>query len=235
MLKNWLGISLSLLLISSLLAGCGIPQEQHDAVIAERDEVLAQLNATGVERDELKTQLNSTVVERDKAKTQLNATVVAKDEAKAQVTALENELNELKTVLLKTQTSLETAENNYGELVSNLQKTHKELEALIEADALIMRFWSDSGKFAAGLISNDEMNSKTTIFEISLGIYLSRTGNDSLSQHWENAAQAASRNDSKTFTTEFVLVMDLLTDLVKEKLDTLGRQIELYSLRDIEA
>lgn len=35
--REWLLVSLMLLLMTMLLVGCGIPQEEYDALLAERD------------------------------------------------------------------------------------------------------------------------------------------------------------------------------------------------------
>ena len=43
MKRRWLLAGIALLLVSLLLAGCGVAQEEHDTVIAERDAALAEL------------------------------------------------------------------------------------------------------------------------------------------------------------------------------------------------
>ena len=225
MIKKGFLISIGLLLISGLVLGCGIPQEEHDAVLTERDETKAQLNITITERDDVTAQLNATITERDEAKAQLNAAITERDEAKTRITALGKEL-------LVTQAALETADNNYGDLVSNLRKTCRDLENLIEADALIMGYWADAAELAAGSISESEFSNKSAIFIMSLSFHLSRIGNESLSQHWQNAVETT--NDT-TFYAEYSQVMNILTGLIEEKLDTLSQQLEIFSLEGTEA
>jgi len=45
MIKRWLLLGSILLLLSLLMAGCGISQEEHNAVLAERDSAQAQVSS----------------------------------------------------------------------------------------------------------------------------------------------------------------------------------------------
>ena len=45
MIKRWLLFGSILLILSLLMAGCGISQEEHNAVLAERDSAQAQVSS----------------------------------------------------------------------------------------------------------------------------------------------------------------------------------------------
>jgi len=66
MVKMWFITCVVLLVVSFVVAGCGIPQEDYDAVVAERDAVLVEL-------DTVETRAESLQRELDEAKSQIEA------------------------------------------------------------------------------------------------------------------------------------------------------------------
>jgi DNA repair exonuclease SbcCD ATPase subunit len=63
MLKRWFTIGGILLLVSLLLIGCGVPEEDYDAVVAERDSTLAELQSVQSDLNSTQSTLNSTQAE----------------------------------------------------------------------------------------------------------------------------------------------------------------------------
>lgn len=95
MVKRWLLVSV-MLLASLLVVGCGIPQEEYDAVVAERD--AAQAQATTLQSDLAKARSDLTAVEAklaslqedyNTAKSNLTAVESALAEAEARIAELE--------------------------------------------------------------------------------------------------------------------------------------------------
>jgi len=57
MRKQWFLIALSILLMTLLVVSCGIPQDQYDTVVAERDSTQAELQSVKAEVQSVKTEL----------------------------------------------------------------------------------------------------------------------------------------------------------------------------------
>lgn len=59
MVKRWFLVGAMLLLVSLLVVGCGIPQEEHDAVVAELDSAQAQVASLQSDLTEAESQIES--------------------------------------------------------------------------------------------------------------------------------------------------------------------------------
>lgn len=63
MVKRWFLVGGILLLVSLLLIGCGVPKEDYEAVVVERDFVTAERDSAQAELESVKSQLNSAQAE----------------------------------------------------------------------------------------------------------------------------------------------------------------------------
>ena len=91
MLKRWFLVGVMLLLASSLVVGCGIPQEEYDAVLAERD--AAQAEVESLKSDLATVEGNLATAEGDLATVQSQISSLQSD-----LTAVQKELAEIKEV-----------------------------------------------------------------------------------------------------------------------------------------
>ena len=92
MVKRWFVVGLILLLMSLLAVGCGIPQEEHDAVVGERDSAQAEVQS-------VRSELQSVQSELDTAKSELQSVQSELDTAKSELQSVEGELNTAKSEL----------------------------------------------------------------------------------------------------------------------------------------
>jgi len=71
MIKTWFLVGVTLLLVSLLLLGCGISEQEYNAVVAERNSIKAELESTRSELEAVKSELASVYVELTMTKTEL--------------------------------------------------------------------------------------------------------------------------------------------------------------------
>lgn len=100
MLKRWFIIGVMLLLASLLVVGCGVPQEEHDAVVAERDSTLAELQS-------VQSELNSTQSELDSTQSELNSTQAEASDLSSELEQKQQQLSEVQSILDSIEPKLE--------------------------------------------------------------------------------------------------------------------------------
>ena len=125
MRKRWFLVGMMFLLLPWLLAGCGIAQEVHDAVVAERDSLVANLQSVQSELDAAKSKLQSIQSELEGMGIELKSITGELDTAKSEVESTQSELTARESELQSVQSELETVK---ADLEAALVK-------LIEAEA----------------------------------------------------------------------------------------------------
>lgn len=90
MRKGILILTTVLVLVS--LTGCGVPEEDYDAVRAEHDALQEDYNAVCAERDALQEERNAVLAERDALQVDYDAVCMERD-------ALQTEVQELKSIV----------------------------------------------------------------------------------------------------------------------------------------
>jgi len=73
MRKRWFLAGMTLLLVPWLLVGCGVAQEQYDAVVVELNSAQAKIQSLQSELDSTKAQLQSMQIELDATKSELES------------------------------------------------------------------------------------------------------------------------------------------------------------------
>jgi len=71
--KRWFLVSVILLMVSLLLVGCGVPKEDYEAVVAERDAVVADLDKAQQELQSVKAELETAQTKYETFKTDLES------------------------------------------------------------------------------------------------------------------------------------------------------------------
>ena len=125
MRRRWILVGMMFLLLPWLLVGCGISQELYDAVTAERDSLVAQLQSVQSELDATKSKLQSIQSELEGMDIELKSITGELGTAKSEVESTQGELADKESELQSAQSELETLK---AELEAALVK-------LIEAEA----------------------------------------------------------------------------------------------------
>ncbi len=71
MAKKYFLIGIVLLLVSVVILGCGIPQEQYDAVVVDRDKLQQELQSVKSEFDAIKAELETNKADLETVRTEL--------------------------------------------------------------------------------------------------------------------------------------------------------------------
>jgi len=125
MRKRWFLVGMIFLLVPWLLVGCGIAQEVHNAVVAERDSLVANLQSVQGELDTAKSKLQSIQSELEGMGIELKSITGELDTAKSEVESTKGELTAKESDLQSVQSELEAVK---ADLEAALVK-------LIEAEA----------------------------------------------------------------------------------------------------
>lgn len=94
MVKKWFLVGLILLLVPWLLVGCGVAQEQYDAVVSDLGKTQQELQSVKAELEATQAKVSELTSSQEKAKTELEAT-------QAEHEAFKSDLNTLWTSLDK--------------------------------------------------------------------------------------------------------------------------------------
>ncbi|MFC1915084.1 hypothetical protein ACFLW4_00065 [Chloroflexota bacterium] len=116
MKKQRLFIGMILFLVPLTLTGCGIAQEQYDAVVADLSKAQQELQAVKAELESSQAKVSELTASLNKTKTELD-TAHAKN-------------SELTSNLDKTNTDLEAAQTENSKLTTSLDKTNSELSSV---------------------------------------------------------------------------------------------------------
>lgn len=109
MINRWLTIGVTLLLASLLVTGCAIPQEEHDAVLAERDAAKSQVVS-------LQTDLAGTKIDLVTVQSELTATQSDLANVESDLAAVQSQLSSVQSDLNKTRGDLAEVEAQLGKM-----------------------------------------------------------------------------------------------------------------------
>ena len=123
------------LLVSLLVVSCGIPQEEHDAVLAEHDAVLAERDAVLAERDAAQARVESLQTKVESLQGEL-------DKAQEQMESIENDRSEVESDLAAAQSQISSLQSDLNNANSNLAAAEAQI-AKMEAIYKVVLFFDD--------------------------------------------------------------------------------------------
>ncbi len=127
------------LLVSLLVVSCGIPQEEYDAVLAERDAALTKTESLQAEVEYLQNDLS-------KAESQITTLESDLSKAESDLSWVKSELSEVESDLAALQIALIAVQNQTADAQSRVSSLQNELaaaEAELEAVRKIVLFHDD--------------------------------------------------------------------------------------------
>lgn len=146
MKKQWFLVVMIFLLVPWLLAGCGIAQDVYDAVVAERDSLIAQLQSVQSELDTAKSKLELAQNELDAKLSEFESVQKELDTAKAKLDSVQSEFDTTKSALQSVQAQFDSAK-------AELENVKDELTEIKEVYP--PRDFSSVKELRDWLISND--------------------------------------------------------------------------------
>lgn len=132
MKKRWFLAGMLLLLVPLLTVGCGVAQEQYDAVVADLNQASKELQSVRSELQVAQANASELTSSLEKTRASLRAAEAENSELTSSLEKAESELQagsaELTASVQKSQAELEAAQVKVSELTSSLEKVENELE-----------------------------------------------------------------------------------------------------------
>ena len=117
MRKRWFLVGMVILLVPGLLGGCGVAQEQHDAVVAERNAAQAEAASLQSDLDTAQAGVSSLTSDLDAAQVEAESLASDLDTAQAEVASLTSELSAAQSTV-KTQEETIAKAKTFAEVIS---------------------------------------------------------------------------------------------------------------------
>lgn len=213
MKKGWFLVGVIFLLVPWVLVGCGIPQEQYDATVAELDKaqqelqsVKAELGTTQAKVAELTSDLSKTQTELEAAQDEVSGLATSLEKNEAELETTQTEKSELNTSLEKSRTELEAVQSEYESFESDIKSTWDRLDKILGLQWLLVRYWSEAAK------GNTEAVEQYTAKMVS---YVEPIGDSMMDSLWEQAMSAAEKGQDNLFLESFAALMDRNSALLK--------------------
>lgn len=131
-MKRWFLIGVMVLLVIPLLSGCGIPQEDYDAVVADKEAVETKIPALESDLSKEKSEVSNTKREITSVKSELaivtsdlKAAQGERDEAESQASSLKSQVSSAQSAANKAKSELAAKEATIAEREAKIS----ELEA----------------------------------------------------------------------------------------------------------
>jgi len=197
MMKKWFLVGVMLLLASSLVVGCGVPQEDYDAVVAERD--AAQAEATS-----LQSELAGVQGELDDTKRDLSTT-------ESNLATAESNLATANTRITSLESSASEARSQLNSMKADMTSSFTSLQEKLTVQAAILDYWNYAAKSTYSETSMEKYFTYTASFMVNTGTKIDAVGNAELSQLWENFITYAALDE-----VEMMISLTTLTDLIND-------------------
>jgi len=225
MRKRWFLVGMMFLLLSWLLVGCGIAQEVHNAVVAERD--AAQAQVTTLQSDLSSAQGQVKTLESDLSVAQAQITTLESDlsTAQAQTTTLESDLSTAESRVTILEGDLDAANTEFQSFKSGLTLVWTSLEKKLDSTLVFTDFLNIADKAEYGLITEEEAMQFATNWLINTGVSVNAVGDAELSQLWQDLWLYAAEEDEVQIKESFTSMVDLLMDLVKDDVKTMKSKL----------
>jgi len=130
------------LLASSLVVSCGIPQEEYDAALAERDATQAKVESLQTEAESLQTEAESLRTEAESLQTKVESLQDELDKVQGQIESIENDLSEVEGDLTAAQSQISSLRSDLNNANSNLAAAEAQI-AKMEAIYKLVLFFDD--------------------------------------------------------------------------------------------
>jgi len=138
--KKRLLFAATVVLVSLLLTGCGVPRDRYDALLAERDQVLIEAASLQAEMESLRDDLSEAESRISALESQLSRTQDELSGAKSDLSRVENDLATAQGALTVAQSRTVEAESRVSALEEMLNAVTAELEALSKVILLFDHF-----------------------------------------------------------------------------------------------
>lgn len=210
MIKRGFLVGMILLLSAWLLAGCGVAQEQYDAVVAERDSIQAQFQSASSELSTVQAELQSASSELDAVQAELEQAQAEVESAQAKNSEMTSNLEKAEAELEAVQARLLEAKAEHEAFKLNLNDIWNSLLNKLFVLARITNYWNNAAWVTVGEMSEEEYTHVVGLFMANTGTYVDAVGNSELKQYWEDFFIYAAQENELEATVSLAKLTDLL-------------------------
>ncbi len=178
MKKRWFVLGMIFLLILPMLWGCGIAQEQYDAVVAELDKARQESQSAKTELQTAQAKLAELTSSLEKAATELKATQDKLETEQAKSSELTASLEKTEAELESKEDELETTASEYESFRSDVKSTWDILDRYLALNHEVLGI-------NAGLALDDLDLIYQSCSDVT--VQLATLGNEPLKSYWEQA------------------------------------------------
>jgi chromosome segregation ATPase len=195
-----------ILLLMWLMIGCGIPQEQYDAIASDLAKTQAELQTTQAKVTELTSGLEKAETEAKANKAKNSELTLSLEKRQTELEEAQGKTSELTASLENTKSELEAAESEYASFKSETKSTWERFDKIIALEWLFARYWSEAAK------GNNEAVEQFTVKMVS---YVEPIGDSTMNSLWRQALDAAEKGQDTLFLESFAALMDRNSSLLK--------------------
>lgn len=219
MIKKWFAVGMAVLLVCLAAVGCGIPQEEHDAMIAERDTGLAKV--ASLESDLSATESTLAATESDLSATEDDLAATQSDLAATQseLADAESQISSLKSAASKAKSDLSAAQAQVKELEGFKTDVDSLWDSLSPKLELINRIAELFALFEAGEAL--EWVAKL----VDLDDYVDPVGDATLSELWQVSIDHWDNDEYVEFDPTFAEVINRALELVEEDIEAIEAKL----------
>jgi len=226
MRKRWFLVGMMFLLLPWLMAGCGIAQEVHNAVVTERDFLAADLQSFQGELDAAKSEVQSVQSELDTVQAELEQAQAEVESAQAKNSEMTSNLEKAEAELEAVQARLLEAKAEHEAFKLNLNETWYSLVPELIVLMSITDYWNNTAWLAIGGISEEEYAQIVGIFMADTGTYINASGDQELIQYWQDFFSYAAQEKEAEMLESLANLTDLLIyELIPERIEGIAAAV----------
>lgn len=208
MVKRWLLVGMIFLLVPWLVVGCGVAQEQYDAVVSDLGKAQQELQSVKGELESTQAKVSELTSSQEKAKSELKATQAELETTRAKVSELTSNLEKTKSELEVAQGELEATQAEQEAFKSELASECSRFDKIVGLEWFIVGYWS------AGARQDEELIEQRTAQMVS---YVEPVGDPMLTSLWQQAMDAAAKGQETLFLESFAAMMDRNSKLLSDQ------------------
>ena len=178
MKTQWFMVGMIFLLVLSMLGGCGIAQEQYDAVVADLAKAQQESQSVKIELQTAQAKLAELTSSLEEAETELKATQDKLETEQAKSSELTVSLEDTETELAAKEGELETITSEYESFRSEAESTWNLLDRYLALNHEVL-------SINAGLCLDDLDLIYQSCSDVT--VQLRTLGNAELQSYWEQA------------------------------------------------
>jgi len=216
-MKRKLVLGIVLVLVTLLISSCGIPQEEHDAVVAERDSAQSQVKSLQSKLTGVEGELDTTNTQLETAQSTLETVQGELETTKSEFQSLESQLSSANSRLQSTNSQLSSKKSQLASLVEKVELSNQILK---RRTAYLRAYKADSGS-----------TEQKELYALQLSIFKSYDplvngiGDTELIKHWGGTWPEGARQDSEEagrplyVTLDYANFLERLAELIEADME----------------